>query len=194
MYLRGRCVSDSHRLNAIQILILCWIIDPGLRIEMRWGWGRRGLHYSSSSMHIRVQPTLMCYKSFPKITLKTEWVHLLSLDSACKLLNLLQLLWSLQHVRHMLRGLTQIQCLSNIMTFKFQLFKQGCGFGSALFGKPDMNPHKSENLDPHQNFIQILEAFEAQTGALEDRGRLQCCLITKHRQPLEHKCFLEKSL
>jgi hypothetical protein len=75
------------------------------------------------------------------------------------------------------------------VTFQFQLFKQGCGSGSALFWKPDPDPHQRENLDPDPNLSQTSDALEAQKVAMEDRGRLQCCLITKHRQPLEPICF-----
>jgi hypothetical protein len=63
-----------------------------------------------------------------------DWVYLLSLDSACKLLNLLQLLGSLQHVCHMLRGLK-----SNIWLSTFQVGLRvririilGAGSGSTL--------------------------------------------------------------
>ncbi len=104
-----------------------------IRVLKWWGGG------GGFTFHTRVQPTVMCYKSFSKITLKTEWVHLLSLDSARKLLNLLQLLWSLQHVCHMLRGLTQVKCLIKYPVF--QLFEQGCGFWSAFIWEPEPDPN-----------------------------------------------------
>ncbi len=86
-----------------------------------------GLHFahpSSSDGHV-----LQNYKIFSKITLKAAWqiVYLLSLDSACKLLNLLQLLWSLQHVRHMLRSLN-----TNKGSIKYPVFQLSFQAGSRV--------------------------------------------------------------
>ncbi len=95
---QGSLCSDSHPLYAIPITAFLMNANPGLTIEIM---GEK--------------------KVFQKYTPKNEWqrVYLLSLDSACKLLNLLQLLGSLQHVCHMLRSLTQINCRSNSLSFNF---------------------------------------------------------------------------